>query len=359
MRIRPGMGRKSSNKNPQIFSHEFVIHNHADIVSCLVMIFVVGLLDETTSHFTSAFVTLQHNVTGQDSSRDNPTGRTYTYVAGIKDYCSVFFYTLTCIIMHAIIQEFLLDKCTKKLHLSKYKLAIFNESGQLIVFYIISVFWGGRVILREGYFTQFSLLWEDFPKHPMTYMHKFFFIIQMAYYLHMLPELYFQKVKKEDQQSKILHSIFGFGIICLAYSFGFQRITIVLLTLHYVGEIVTHIFQLIDIFDRNEKLLNLRVLNSFTFVSVRFLNMVIGVLTLYYGIANTESTMRALFALFGLIVLQGYLIFSFITEYFRMKREEQREARNHQLRKPKSSKDKLKRRKESDLPEVDQHRMLK
>lgn len=37
-------GRKSSTKNPPFLSHEFVIQNHADIVSCFAMIFVVGLM---------------------------------------------------------------------------------------------------------------------------------------------------------------------------------------------------------------------------------------------------------------------------------------------------------------------------
>lgn len=44
MAIKPGMGRKASSKNPPIFSHEFVIQNHADIVSCVAMVFVVGLM---------------------------------------------------------------------------------------------------------------------------------------------------------------------------------------------------------------------------------------------------------------------------------------------------------------------------
>ena len=36
--------RPKSNKNPPIFSHEFVIQNHADIVSCVAMVFVIGLM---------------------------------------------------------------------------------------------------------------------------------------------------------------------------------------------------------------------------------------------------------------------------------------------------------------------------
>lgn len=36
--------RKNSNKNPPILSHEFIIQNHADIVSCVAMVFVIGLM---------------------------------------------------------------------------------------------------------------------------------------------------------------------------------------------------------------------------------------------------------------------------------------------------------------------------
>lgn len=51
MAIKPGMGRKSSNKNPPFLSHEFVIQNHADIVSCVAMVFVVGLMLQVSVAF--------------------------------------------------------------------------------------------------------------------------------------------------------------------------------------------------------------------------------------------------------------------------------------------------------------------
>lgn len=35
---------KKPNKNPPILSHEFIIQNHADIVGCIDMLFVVGLM---------------------------------------------------------------------------------------------------------------------------------------------------------------------------------------------------------------------------------------------------------------------------------------------------------------------------
>jgi translocating chain-associated membrane protein 1 len=36
--------KKTSTKNPPILSHEFIIQNHGDIVSCVAMLFVVGLM---------------------------------------------------------------------------------------------------------------------------------------------------------------------------------------------------------------------------------------------------------------------------------------------------------------------------
>lgn len=42
--LRAKLGGKKDKKNPPILSHEFVIQNHADIVSCVAMVFVVGLM---------------------------------------------------------------------------------------------------------------------------------------------------------------------------------------------------------------------------------------------------------------------------------------------------------------------------
>ena len=40
--------RKKANKSPPVLSHEFVIQNHADIVSCVAMVFLLGLMFEVS-----------------------------------------------------------------------------------------------------------------------------------------------------------------------------------------------------------------------------------------------------------------------------------------------------------------------
>lgn len=357
MAIKPGLGRKPSNKNPPLLSHEFIIQNHADIVSCVAMVFVVGLMVQATSAIASIFIALHHNVTGADPTQEIPRGIPFTYESGWKDGCAIFFYTLICIIMHAILQEYGLDKISKKLHLSKFKLSRFNESGQLIVFYGMSLVWGLEVILREGYFGKISLLWENFPDHPMGFLHKLYFIIQLAYYIHIVPEIYFQRIKKDEQQNRIIHSLAGYVIVAAAYFFNFQRLALVLLTLHYSSEFVSHAFQLVEIFDREEKFSQLRIIKSLIFVLVRFSTVVLSVLTLYYGTENSAQSNRGLIALFAVCIFQGYLIFNFLTDFLREKRETSTSEEAKALRKKAKAaeKEKLKKVKESDLPEADQN----
>jgi translocating chain-associated membrane protein 1 len=351
MAIKPGVGRKSS-KNPPILSHEFVIQNHADIVSCIAMIFVIGLMVQATSSYASVFVALHHSITGADPTHENPRGIPYTYESGWCDWCAVFFYTLICIIMHAVLQEYVIDKISKRLHLSKFKLSRFNDSSQLIFFYAMSFLWGFDVILREGYISKAFLLWENYPEHPMIFLHKLFFIIQLAYYLHMLPELYFQKVKREDQQPKIIQSIVSFSFVALAYYLNFHRIALVLLTLHYLSEVISHVFVLIDIFDRDDKFVKLNIINRITFVFTRFATMVISVLTFYYKIDNSPLSLVALLAVF---VLQGYLVFEFINNVLKARRaslvEQGQPKKKLNVKVEKSKKE---RKRESDLPEADQ-----
>merc|ERR1711970_1093820 len=207
-------GKKT--KNPPIFSHEFVIQNHADIVACVAMVFVVGLMFQVSSPLASIFIALHHNVSVPVEIQPGVFQDVLHYTQGVKDISAVFFYLLISVVMHAIIQEYLLDKVNKKLHLSKIKHAKFNESGQLLSFYLMSLCWAGDIIFRENLFNV-AALWEGYPHTSMTFLFKFFFIIQISYWLHIFPELYFQKTKKEDMPPKIQYATLYLAFIISAY----------------------------------------------------------------------------------------------------------------------------------------------
>ncbi|KAL1464077.1 hypothetical protein WDU94_003759 [Cyamophila willieti] len=329
-------GRKT-NKNVPIMSHEFVIQNHADIVSCVAMVFVIGLMVQATAPISYMFIAMQHNVNQSEANNQIDPYIKYTY--GSKDICAVFFYLLLCIVTHAIVQEYVLDKIIKKLHLSKAKNNKFNESGQLLAFYLFSIIWGGDIIFWENFIFNISSLWEGYPHTDMSSMLKFYFIMQMAYWLHTYTELYFQKVKKEDMFPKIKQATIMFVYILAAYIFNFSRVGILLLVLHYLSEAMYHILQLLEFFDKEEN--NNKVMqtvgslaSNIVFVTSRFGSIILAVLTFWFGLSqqsaqqgidlrtlNLNSPAFRLLALFSVCSLQAYLMFDFITNQIKQFRE--------------------------------------
>ncbi|RXM91962.1 Translocating chain-associated membrane protein 1-like 1 [Acipenser ruthenus] len=99
------MGLRKKNKSPPVLSHEFVIQNHADMVSCVAMVILLGLMFEVTAKYAIMFITVQYNVTYTEY-RSEPIN---FYDYGPKDLATIFFYVLVAIILHALIQEYILD----------------------------------------------------------------------------------------------------------------------------------------------------------------------------------------------------------------------------------------------------------
>ncbi|XP_062235368.1 translocating chain-associated membrane protein 1 [Platichthys flesus] len=278
--------RKKANKSPPVLSHEFVIQNHADIVSCVAMVFLLGLMFEVTSKFAVLFITVQYNVTISTTEGLEETAVNHFH-HGIKDLATIFFYMLVAIIMHAIIQEYVLDKLNRKKHFSKTKHSKFNESGQLSAFYFVSFGWGMSILLSENFLSSPVSLWEGYPHTLMPFQMKFYFICQLGYWLHSLPELYFQKTKKEDIPRQLVYIFLYLVHIAVAYILNLNRLCLVLLVLHYCVELLFHISRLIYFSNENRQL-------GFTmwavlFVLARLLTLTLTVLTVGFGLGNAEN----------------------------------------------------------------------
>ncbi|XP_065161371.1 translocating chain-associated membrane protein 1 isoform X2 [Atheta coriaria] len=272
--------RKSATKNPPILSHEFIIQNHADIVSCVAMIFVIGLLVPSTAPLASIFISLQHNVT--------EAGEIPFYTSGIKDWAAVFFYSLICIVIQAIIQEYVLDKISKKFHLSKSKLAVFNASGQLAFYYCICNIWGLNIIFTEKFLPNISNVWSDYPA-AMSFMMKLFLITQISYALHEIPELYFLRTKKEEYAPKTISALLTLVTIAVPYFMNFNRLLICLVFLHYVSEFFVHLMQVVQTLDKDDKFSKLgRFVSLSVMVATRITSIILATLTLWFGLSTSE-----------------------------------------------------------------------
>lgn len=370
---------KKKTKNPPFFSHEFVIQNHADIVACVAMVFVVGLMFQVSSGLASVFIVMQHNTTAPVETMPGVFQDLPFYTAGLRDLPAVFFYLLISVVMHAIIQEYLLDKVNKKLHLSKVKYNKFNESGQLLAFYLVSLFWGGDLILRENLFSV-SSIWEGYPHNNMTFLFKFYFIIQISYWLHIFPELYFQKTKKEDMPPKIQYASLYLVFIMASYIFRLTRVSLILLVVHYLAEVVFHICRILAYFERTNISSKLFKLGDLLFVLARLSSVILTVLTFWYGLARapleeqvldlaTGNFNTGLFrfnALVAVCLLQAWLMWNFIMFQVKRMREStssystsgsSNAAKNKKSQQEKAKARKEKREQEQDedeLPEADQ-----
>jgi len=368
---------KKKTKTPPFLSHEFVIQNHADIVACVAMVFVVGLMFQVSSPLASVFIVMHHNATAPVEVQPGVIQDLTFYTAGIKDIPAVFFYFLISVVMHAIIQEYLLDKVNKKLHLSKVKYGKFNESGQLLAFYIVSLAWGVDLLLREKILNVASL-WEGYPHNNMTFLFKFFFIIQISYWLHIFPELYFQKVKKEEMPPKIQYAILYLTFIVASYVFRFTRLSLVLLVIHYLAESVFHLCRILAYTEKTSVSSKLFKLGDLLFVLARFSSVILAVLTFWFGLSkvpaeqqvvdtetgNFNTGLIRLNSLVAVCLLQAWLMWNWIMFQVKRMRENKNtssssassasKARKSEQEKAKARKLRKEQDEQSDLPEVDQ-----
>ncbi|NXK07000.1 TR1L1 protein, partial [Herpetotheres cachinnans] len=276
-------------KSPAVLSHEFVIQNHADTVSCLVMSLLMGVIFEATAKFAIIFIAVQYNVTyttGKIKSHDN-NEQFHFYDYGPKDIATIFFYMLVAINLHAVIQENILDKINRRLHLSKTKHSKFNESGQLAFFSLFSFIWGASILNAEEFAMNLTSLWKEYPHSRMLFQVKFFYICQIAYWLHALPELYFQKIQKEDIPRQLCYICLYITHISGAYILNLQRLGLILMVPHYLVEFIFHASRLFYFSDENKQ-------KGFTiwallFVMVRLLTLTLSVLTFGFGLARVEN----------------------------------------------------------------------
>ncbi|NWW95260.1 TR1L1 protein, partial [Rhynochetos jubatus] len=218
---------------------------------------------------------------------DDNSEQFHFYDYGPKDIATIFFYMLVAINLHAVIQEYILDKINRCLHLSKPKHSKFNESGQLVFFYLFSFAWGASILNTEEFMMIATSLWRDYPRSRMLFQVKFFYVCQIAYWFHAVLELYFQKVQKEDIPRQLCYICLYIAHISGAYILNLHQLGLILMVPHYLVELIFHVSRLVYLIDENNQ-------KGFTiwallFVMVRLLTLTLSVLVFGFGLARVED----------------------------------------------------------------------
>ncbi|TKR60028.1 hypothetical protein L596_029619 [Steinernema carpocapsae] len=283
-----GAGGRNKKAAPPVMSHEFVIQNHGDIMSCLLMIIVIGFMFNYTSPVANVFVLPQYNETASVPAEAEPL--TY-YRNGVLDLCVFFFYTVAWITMHAVIQEYILDKLQRKLHLSKTRMSKFTESGHLLFFSLYSAIHAGYLIHDMGLALNPSKLWVGYPlEHRYMALNlKLFFVFQISHWLHQFPEFYFQKVKRDEISQRSTYTIAYLFFITAAYFTNFNRLALVLLFVDYVTQSVFHFTRMLHFSGKNKHTATGFMLWNVLFVFTRAASAAIAFVVLWYGLKINET----------------------------------------------------------------------
>ncbi|KAG8512597.1 Translocating chain-associated membrane protein 1-like 1 [Galemys pyrenaicus] len=278
--------RKKSAKNPPVLSQEFILQNHADLVACVGMFFVLGLMFEGTAEVSIVFITLQHSV-ALPAAEEPAAESKSLYQYGVKDLATVFFYMLVVIIVHATLQEYVLDKFNRRMQFPKAKQSRFNESGQFSAFYLVSCVWGTFILVSENCLADPTLLWRAHSHTMMTFQMKFFYISQLAYWFHAFPELYFQRTKKQDLPRQLVYIGLHLFHIAGAYLLYLNHLGLLLLMLHYLVEFLSHICDLFYFSDdKYQKELSLWAV---VFILGRLVTLIVSVVTVGFHLAGGQS----------------------------------------------------------------------
>ncbi|KAE9553895.1 hypothetical protein FO519_002884 [Halicephalobus sp. NKZ332] len=285
--LRRAAASRGKKASPPFPSHEFIIQNHGDIVSCILMVVALGFFFQFSTPLATLFVMPQYNETIALPKDGFP--QTY-YRAGVWDWPSIIFYTIVWITIHCVIQEYALDKAQRKLHMSKARMSKFNESGQLAVFAVYSIIHAGSLLHELGVHKDLTVLWLGYPDTHiyMDISTKFYFILHIAYWIHQYPEFYFSKVRKEDIPQRTFYSTAFLLVNVAAYFTGFVRIALLLLFLESVLLAVFHTTRALYFYGKISNSSSAFRLWNLTFILVRFGSIILSVLTFWYGFRNSE-----------------------------------------------------------------------
>ena len=301
---------------PPVFSQEFLIQNHADIISVVCIIILLGLMFQPTYTLASVFVSPQYmenatNITvdAELLKVDPKLGvRSYVYGKGWRDLYTIFFYSCVCTVLHAVIQEYVWERISRKFRLSNTCSAKFYETGILTAFYLMSAVWGLMIIIEENMASNPSVLWVGYHDNHvnMPFITKFYFLIQLAYWTHCYPELYFLKVPNTFIPSRLKLYTVTLVFSAISYYLSLQRFAVCLLTMESISEVIANLAKLAHYLNNDEKAVFIfRRIWAPIFCIVRIASVLLAVLVLYHGFGSQNVSIQTrLGTLIPTIILQ-------------------------------------------------------
>jgi len=307
---RPG---QKTEKDPPIFSQEYLLQNQADLVSSLCLVIMSGLLFKATRALSAKFCMVQHNTTNLTDPDEKPM-----YSIGRADICMTLFYSLLFIAIHAVENEYFWEKIGRRLHLSKTRMSEFMDQGSTMPFFIAIVAGAVYVFIQEDLVYNLSSIWEHTPADSMPMLMKFYWILIIAFIVHQYPEMYFMRVKDEEMPDKIIGYTAYLIPILGAYLTGLVYPATIILVIHCTTEVLKALSDVIECSGNGEMAQPLYRLWSVAFIIARNAIAALTVVTFFKLRGKTPDEISQLrfvacsVVLLILLGLQLYLGWKFV-----------------------------------------------
>ncbi|KAL5249645.1 hypothetical protein ACHWQZ_G018490 [Mnemiopsis leidyi] len=301
---RPG---QKTEKDPPIFSQEYLLQNQADLISSLCLVIMSGLLFKATRALSAKFCMVQHNTTNLTDPDEKAM-----YAVGRADICMSLFYSLLFIAIHAVENEYFWEKIGRRLHLSKTRMSEFMDQGSTMPFHIAIVAGAIYVFVQEDMVYNLTSIWEHTPADSMPMLIKFYWILIIAFVLHQYPEMYFMRVKNEDMPDKIIGYTAYLIPILGAYLTGLVYPATIILVIHCGTEVLKALSDVVGCSGNEDMAQPLYRIWSVAFILARNAIAAISVVTFFKLRGKTPdeiSQLRFIACTLVLLILLGLQLY--------------------------------------------------
>ncbi|KAI8053475.1 TLC domain-containing protein, partial [Syncephalis plumigaleata] len=146
------------------------------------------------------------------------------YRLGRLDVCFIVYMTLALTLFRSCVMRYLLEPLGKHYGIRNLsKLERFKEQGYQCVYYLISWSSGMYIMYNSPYWFDTRHFWINYPHRDYTWHSKTYYLMSLAYTLHLIYVLHVE-AKRKDYRAMFAHHIVTALLITCSYVTHFPRI---------------------------------------------------------------------------------------------------------------------------------------
>ncbi|CAH1761661.1 8709_t:CDS:2 [Entrophospora sp. SA101] len=149
--------------------------------------------------------------------------KTCLYEKGIDDIYFVAFWVLLFTLLRALVMKFILIPISIRGGITKKKRIRFAEQGWSFLYYI--TFWtlGMYIMYQYPHWFDTSHFWKGYPHVKMSYIFKWYYLVQFAFWVQQIFVLNIEK-RRKDFSEMLAHHMITVFLMFSSYIFNFTRI---------------------------------------------------------------------------------------------------------------------------------------